>query len=138
MQASVDLSKFDYVIAPQSYHAWYLKQKKGHWHFQFQLITQEQFLGDVTFTFDLDRALTTIVSKMNLEPGVALVLLKALRFLDVSLLGGIPQGAQLNEVYQHLLKANLIQRNPLATAKYTKKRCLIDGYHVEEIGRAHV
>ena len=132
MQASVDLSTIDYVIAPQSYHPWYLKQKKGRWHFRFQLITQEQFLGDVTFTFDLERALSTIVSKMNLEPGVALVLLKALRFLDVSLFGGIPQGAQLNEVYQHLLNANLIQRNPLATAKYTKKRCLVDGYHLED------
>jgi ATP-dependent helicase/DNAse subunit B len=132
MQTSVDLSTIDYVIAPQSYHAWYLKQKKGRWHFQFQLITQEQFLADVTFTFDLERALTTIVSNMNLEPGVALILLKALRFLDVSLLGRIPQGAQLNEVYQQLLNANIIQRNPLATAKYNSKRCLVDGYHVED------
>ncbi|MGA0875435.1 MAG: PD-(D/E)XK nuclease family protein [Bacilli bacterium] len=124
----MNLETFDYIIAPRSYHAWYLRQKQGRWQDHFQLITKEQFLGDLRFRFDIDEALLMVVKRMQLSPGEALKRLVTLQTLDAEALDHPQLAPIFQPLYDCLKEANLIQTNPLALPKYQGKVVLVDGY----------
>lgn len=124
----MNLETFDYIIAPRAYHAWYLRQKQGRWHDHFQLITKEQFLGDIRFRFDIDEALLIVVKTLDLSPGEALKRLVTLQTLDAEAMHHPQLAPIFKPLYDCLKEANLIQTNPLAFPKYQGKVVLVDGY----------
>ncbi|MFZ9139127.1 MAG: PD-(D/E)XK nuclease family protein [Bacilli bacterium] len=126
------LEQVDFVIAPKTYHNWYLKHKKGQWQLSFQLLTKETFLRDLTFDLDEDRVIPQLVQAFNLTIQEVAQALKLLQQIKEDQYPIVDARFQLQEIWQYLIKHQLILRNPLVNKKYQGKRFFIDGYLEED------
>ena len=102
------LDSVDFVLAPRAYHAWYLKQKQGHWNLSFQLITKETFLRDLSFDVDADQVLPRLVKDLDLTVQEANLGLKLLQQISEDQLHLMDSNLKLNVIWQYLTNQKLI------------------------------
>ena len=125
---NIQIKNVDFIIAPFSFHSFYLKLKQASWTYRFQLLTKDQFLNDVTFDFDHQPATVKVMEAFQMGHQEASTLLSTLKHFPINQLSLQGPYPKFFRVYQLLLKENLIKTNVFSTYKYQGKRILIDGY----------
>ena len=122
------LKNIDVIIAPFAFHAFYLNLKKDSWSYRFQLMTKDQFLNDVTFDFDHQRAIVKVMESFGMAYQEASTLLLTLKHFPVDQLSNQGSYPKISRIYQLLTQDKIIQTNPFSTHKYQGKKVLVDGY----------
>ena len=126
----LDLSTFDFILTPYSYHDSFLKHKSPQLKDSFLLLTKEQWLEELVIDIDENLALPYLMLHHDLSLNMAKTVIRSLNFIPSPSPNSTLQ--HLYDTYQRFMTLGAIKKHTISHLKYKQKRIGVYGYHKED------
>jgi hypothetical protein len=126
----LNLNRFDFILAPTSYHDSFLRLKSPQLTDTFMLLSKEQWLSELQVDVDEDLAIPYLILHHDLSLTMAKTICRLLNFVPP--LDSHPRLNTLRMMYDGLKQKGALIQHPFSTKKYANKTIGIYGYHPKD------
>lgn len=126
----LNLSTFDFILAPYPYHDSFLKHKSPQLKDGFLLLTKEQWFKEMVIDIDEALAIPYLILHHDLSLSMAKTIIQSCTFIPMPSPNTTLQN--LYDIYQELMSLGAIKKHTISHLKYKHKRIGVYGYHKDD------
>lgn len=127
----LNLSTFDFILAPYPYHDSFLKHKSPHLSDSFLVLTKEQWLNELVLDIDETIAIPYLILQHDLSLSLAKSVLRSFTFIPFPSENTTLQN--FYTMYQGLISIGAIKKHKISHLKYKDKKIAVYGYHQKDL-----